>query len=497
VAQRLVDKDGKKITSDDIARETDRDTLVGWMLLKDEDPSRQEENDRLRDDILARSRELYALERSKPAKSAAPRATTTTTTTTTTSATSKTAAAKRAAAPSGKKADRADDKNSGARGAQDSKAAFYGGRLQRAKARQERRARKNKVGEKRGQGHGATDIDYEEAGKSVAIATPFGVVRAEASKRKNAGGQPNIYFSKNDWPDDTLITQTNYDFLHEIIANSGQETAIFEEIQNFLNANGAVTPTKLQLSARAKMAAAALCGLLSHGESHQTRNPSGGKVERAAARHAAKSGVKKTFGRREGAYPPAWAKEAGAKIGGTEALRSIREVKRDKKGALIVPISEATEELFELLSPSSAESSVASESGEETEKPRATKPAGAAAAGAKRRAGAEAKGREKTKRQAVGQGNSPEKAKTLPGKEPRRKRAREKRERTESQTGVSSKQDGEKAGAGGATIEPFARDATFENEPELEIPRAKKRKFRRRKKTEKKNSDSDEKEGEE
>ena len=238
------------------------------------------------------------------------------------------------------------------------------GRLRRATKRSEKRAAE---GLKRKRDDLYAHKDFSEVSKKKGnreeLDTPFGKMRFG---RGMYNTQPFGTLDPEDWPEEKSKKGKekkpahNYDELPKEIESSGKKGEILDEMLGFMSSTGPPTPSLHTTTRAQKASATGLVGLLSVAEPHQLRNPTGGKTERAALRHAKKHPMKNVFNRKTGAYVPAWNKSEGAPIGGTGGWREMRQGKR--------PIPQRTLDLLDEMSASSAgESEEESESGSESE----------------------------------------------------------------------------------------------------------------------------------
>ncbi|WP_298427405.1 hypothetical protein [uncultured Kordia sp.] len=217
-------------------------------------------------------------------------------------------------------------------------------RLDRATKRQKAR----KKGTKRGHDEARIDYTNRKKGKKshvdnrVIHKTPFGSIRLG---RGMYSTQPYANLDKKEWPNRKALPKTNYDDIHKNITSSGKEKEILDETGTYMSNVQPVKPSSLKLSTKSKASASLFSGLLTAAEPHNERNPVGGKPERAAIRYAKRKGMKKTFNRKNGAYVPTWAKDGGAKMGGTGAWKKMRARK------MTMPLS--TIEMLEDMSDSS------------------------------------------------------------------------------------------------------------------------------------------------
>jgi hypothetical protein len=229
-------------------------------------------------------------------------------------------------------------------------------------------------------GHDTGNLDFRGISKKndnrVVDETPFGIMRHGKGPFQP---QPFGTFTPEDWADDESEApkvargkrrakkkqpkniRSNYDELAGILSDSEQKDEILEESLAHQSSTGEVEPTSLALSRRELQAATALNSLLSVAESNQSRNPTGGKVERAALRYAQQVGFKRVFNRRDGAYIPAHAKAGGARMGGTGDFRQMRLGN--------TPFPPSTLTMLGYMSSSSEEEQSSSSSESEVEKP--------------------------------------------------------------------------------------------------------------------------------
>lgn len=186
-----------------------------------------------------------------------------------------------------------------------------------------------------------SSIDFskrnKKTGTRLEVGTPFGKMRFGRGK---FNVQPFGTLDREDWGPGYL-PPVNYDSIHRTL---GDDVAVYDEILGFLSNSQPVRSSRRQLP-RAKMAAAtALSSLLSVAEPHRTRNPAAGKLARAAIRRAHRIGGGLVFNRKDGHFVPAHAKDAGAKQGGTGALKDmISGDKRLSKGLVEMVINDASE----------------------------------------------------------------------------------------------------------------------------------------------------------
>jgi hypothetical protein len=196
-------------------------------------------------------------------------------------------------------------------------------RMQKAENRQVKRMNKGNSGLKRGQN--IVDVDYDDRmkknGNRLPIQTPFGTAHLGRGPYNN---QPLLGLEPNEW--ENPIIKTNYDELISKVKTGGNP--MLDEMLEHLETKGHVQPSQLHLDDLTSQAGTALTGLLTSAEPHKTRNPVGGKPERASVRYARVHGLALTYNRKNGAYVPAWAEDAGADKGGTGAFREMRKGKR-------------------------------------------------------------------------------------------------------------------------------------------------------------------------
>lgn len=218
----------------------------------------------------------------------------------------------------------------GARGRLERSASRYRKRADRAARQAEKAPEPTKISRKRKRAEVLADQDFaeitEKRGNRKKVETPFGPMRFG---RGMFNTQPLGTFSPDDWGEKRALPGHNYDHFVSGLEGSANRKGILDEIDDYLADDETPKASKHAKTAKEKEAATGLAGLLSVAEPHVTRNPVGGKPERAAIRRAKKVGVKRVFNRKEGEYPPAWATAGGAKIGGTGAWREMREGKRE------------------------------------------------------------------------------------------------------------------------------------------------------------------------
>ena len=198
----------------------------------------------------------------------------------------------------------------------------------------------------------------EKRGNRKKVETPFGPMRFG---RGMFNTQPLGTFSPDDWGQRALPGH-NYDHFVTGLEGSANRGGILDEIGDYLADDETPKASKHAKTAKEKEAATGLAGLLSVAEPHVTRNPVGGKPERAAIRRAKKVGVKKVFNRKEGEYVPAWATAGGAKVGGTGAWREMRQGDREIPMASLDLLDEMSASSADPTSSSSSSSEESSES---------------------------------------------------------------------------------------------------------------------------------------
>jgi len=232
-------------------------------------------------------------------------------------------------------------------------------RLERAADREERR-QDGTLNGKRKRAYDYSGKDFSGVTKKndnrEILQTPFGDMRFG---RGMYNTQPFGTFDPEDWDEDKPKPKHNYDALSQALEKSKKKSEILDEMSSFLGSDQPVIPSTSATTNMEKAAATGLTGLLTVAEPHQTRNPVGGKPERAAVRYAKKTSLKKVFNRKNGAYVPAWAIKGGAKQGGTSAWQQMRS------GDQQMPLS--TLEMLSDLSSSSSDESESSGSGSDSD----------------------------------------------------------------------------------------------------------------------------------
>jgi len=185
-------------------------------------------------------------------------------------------------------------------------------RLKRARERHESR----KEPKKRAHLFAEMDFDKKTGKKRVVLQTPHGVVRVGRGRYKEP--QPYATLAPDDWGPDPAKekkVKINYDDIHRALDKSEDFDPILKETLGFLESVGPAKVSKAakKRSRRDSSAGAILSGLLTIPEPHKTRNPVGGKPERAAVRFARRrKSAKLVFNRKDGAYPAAWEGGTGA-----------------------------------------------------------------------------------------------------------------------------------------------------------------------------------------
>jgi hypothetical protein len=228
------------------------------------------------------------------------------------------------------------------------------GRLERAKDRDSKRTSPVK----RAHLHSGKDFSEvsKKRGNRLAFATPTGTM---SFGRGMFNTQPYGTFDPELWneagPGDKKKGKKrkrglNYDEMAQEMDTlpPAKKKRVVAEMRQFADSVDAPSSSGASLSTEQQKAAAGISALLAVAEPHGTRNPFGGKPERAALKTAEQKGFKFTFNRARGAYPPAWAKGAGAPVGGTSAFAEMATGDRD--------MPPATRDLLEEMSASSEES---------------------------------------------------------------------------------------------------------------------------------------------